>query len=195
MKSSTHRKTHGSLCTVLLRKVNQSLHTADFTGHYDLLRRVVVRRNDETSAPSSDLAQRFDRVVQLSKNCGHGAWSRNARLVHQLPPPPHEAGSVRKRRGASGMIRGMLAKRVTCRCANQLGEMVLHYRPRCSAVCPESWLRVQGCGEVFGRSVEAELAERHRERIIHFLEHPSRFRKAVGEVFPHSGLLRSLAGE
>jgi hypothetical protein len=62
-------------------------------------------------------------------------------------------------------------------------------------VSKERWLGVAGGGELFRWTFEAETTQVSAERRVDLTENAACDGKCFGEILPHPGLLRALAGK
>jgi hypothetical protein len=84
---------------------------------------------------------------------------------------------------------------MTCSRADAARERVANHCPHRCAVREKRRLCVERRCEIVSWSLEAKRAQGEAKRVIDLLEDLSCPRKRIGEVFSHSRLLRSLAGE
>ena len=84
---------------------------------------------------------------------------------------------------------------MTSRRANGISDAAPDDSPRRRAVRQQRRLSVVGQHELLGRTVEAKLAERETESLVDFLENLAGFRKFIGQLLSHAGLLRPLPGK
>jgi hypothetical protein len=93
------------------------------------------------------------------------------------------------------VIRREFAERVSGRSANVWTHGITDDCPYRGAMSEKGRLSVPSCGELVGRSVEADAAEINAQRGVDFAENAARHGKGFGNVFPHARFLRALARE
>jgi hypothetical protein len=74
-------------------------------------------------------------------------------------------------------------------------QLLFREHPDCSPVRVERGLGITGCSELFGRSLEAKLAQVSAERGVDLTEYALREGKRLGEILSHSRFLGALTGE
>jgi hypothetical protein len=128
---------------------------------------------------------------------GHRAGTRRGRGVREPSALFDEAKAVIELEGAGGGERGVLAETVAG--DERRGGSGDARFPRGGeagqARDVDGRLRIRGLPELFGRPLEAQMAQRPAERRVGALEQLAGGREPFVEVAAHAGLLRPLAGE